>query len=46
MCGILGPIDRAFDQSMLELLRHRGPHGSGARMRVCGHSIISVNITL
>jgi len=38
MCGILGSIDRAFDQSTLELIRHRGPDGSGvAQMRVGRH---------
>lgn len=40
MCGILGSIDRVLDQSTLELIRRRGPDGSGiAQKRVCGHSV-------
>jgi asparagine synthase (glutamine-hydrolysing) len=40
MCGILGTIDRSFDQSMLELIQHRGPDGSGvSHMRVGGHHV-------
>jgi asparagine synthase (glutamine-hydrolysing) len=38
MCGILGSIDRQFDGSVLELIRHRGPDASGiSHMRVSGH---------
>src|ERR1700745_3115807 len=40
MCGILGSIDRALEQSTLELIRHLGPDGSGvAQVRVCGHNV-------
>lgn len=29
MCGILGSVDQPFDQNLVNLLRHRGPDGSG-----------------
>jgi len=40
MCGILGSVDRVFNQSTLELIRHRGPDGLGlVRMRVGQHNV-------
>lgn len=29
MCGILGSINHSFDETLLDLIKHRGPDGSG-----------------
>ena len=42
MCGILGSINRPFDQSVLSLIHHRGPDGSG----LIQLSVASQHITL
>lgn len=49
MCGILGTVDRPFDEGLLSLIRHRGPddHGilslrSGPHDITLGHTRLSI----
>ena len=40
MCGILGTLNIPFDQSVLDLMRHRGPDDAGmARLMVGRHAV-------
>ncbi len=41
MCGILGSINKTFDQSALNLIRHRGPDSSGIRdFKINKHEVL------
>ncbi len=41
MCGILGTINRPFDSSILDLIRHRGPDDYGiSELRVGDHKVM------
>jgi asparagine synthase (glutamine-hydrolysing) len=40
MCGILGTVNRAFDNTTLNLLAHRGPDDASiSRVAVCSHVV-------
>lgn len=41
MCGLLGSVDLPFDDTVLDLIRHRGPDAAGlCRSRVADHDVI------
>lgn len=41
MCGILGTINRSFDQDILDLIKHRGPDSSGiASFGMNAHNVL------
>ena len=41
MCGILGTVNLAFDENLLDMLEHRGPDDSGlTHLKVGAHNLI------
>src|SRR4051794_28288763 len=41
MCGILGTVNRFFDESTLDLLRHRGPDDSDITQSIVGDHLVT-----
>src|SRR5947207_2526413 len=42
MCGILGTINRPFDESVLDLLQHRGPDDSAITREPIGDHLVTL----
>lgn len=42
MCGILGTINRSFDESVLDLIQRRGPDGSGICTQAVGKHQVTI----
>ncbi len=42
MCGILGTVNLPFDDSLLDLIRHRGPDGSGIKAKRVGLHLVTL----